>query len=71
MSIPISTQIHTMIFHIDSICLKMIPTAVSQRFGEVLFGPVSHYYGDRPHSFGLFGVHDNTDVIFARLALAF
>jgi len=45
--------------------------AVSQRFGEVLFGPVSHYYGNKPHSSGLFGVHDSTDMIFARLALSF
>lgn len=60
-----------MIFHVDSICLKKISMAVSQRFGEVLFGPVSHYYGDKPHSFGLLGVHDSTDAIFARLALAF
>lgn len=67
----ISTQIHTMIFHVDSICLKIISMDVSQRFGEVLFGPASHYYGDRPHSFALFGVYDNTEVIFAKLALAF
>lgn len=44
---------------------------VSQRFGEVLFGPVSHCYGNKPHSFGLFGGQDNTDAISARLALSF
>lgn len=44
------TYLQTNIYN-DFLCwqhlLKFM--AVSQRFGEALFGPVSHYYGNKPH----------------------